>query len=454
MRKKIIVLTLIFSHLILFSAKAQQYSVFETGVNGVFNNPANIAGNPYRFDVNLFSLNAMVANNQKIDFSDLSKDSLFYGNSIDNLNLFTNLDFYLPSFSIAFSPRTAMAITTRARVINNISNFDPNIIGSIIDISDGNIEFPYEFSYKNAQNLNLNVWGEVGVSLAHVFINTGEHVLKAGLTAKYLLGAGNVNLKIDNLNGCVNADENDKKYLSNAQGDFSIVSAGLGFDYSNKKFKDYFDSSVGGFGGDFGIVYEYKPLMDMAVRSSLYNYRLKLGLSLLDVGKIKYKTNPDASASYAMDIADNESLNLSQFDDKNLEEIIEIIDENEYFTNKTQDIKDEYEVKLPTTLRLVADYYIGRGFYTQVNAQYAFKHDEDDKSVAYPNSISFVPRYEQKMLGIYLPVSYNDFTKFNAGFGLRLGPLFVMSNSILSATLNPSQQFDIQVGIRFGGFLN
>jgi hypothetical protein len=33
-----------------------------TGVNGVFNNPASIADNKYRWDVNLFSLNGNVGN--------------------------------------------------------------------------------------------------------------------------------------------------------------------------------------------------------------------------------------------------------------------------------------------------------------------------------------------------------------------------------------------------------
>ena len=61
-------LLLPFSAVIFCTASAQDLPGIRTsnynGVQGVFSNPANIAASPFRFDVNLFSLNAVAANDQ------------------------------------------------------------------------------------------------------------------------------------------------------------------------------------------------------------------------------------------------------------------------------------------------------------------------------------------------------------------------------------------------------
>src|SRR5690242_5652891 len=76
-----------------------------TGVNGVFFNPANIADSRYQLDVNLFSINGFVGNNQgSLGVKDLTKtfnsDSLksfLFGRNNGHISSLINADVYGPS---------------------------------------------------------------------------------------------------------------------------------------------------------------------------------------------------------------------------------------------------------------------------------------------------------------------------------------------------------------------
>lgn len=69
----------------------------------------------------------------------------------------------------------------------------------------------------------------------------------------------------------------------------------------------------------------------------------------------------------------------------------------------------------------------------------------------YYSSFTLTPRYEVRAFGVYVPVSYNKLTSFNAGVSLRMGPLFIGSGSVLTALMGDSKQADVHLGLRFGG---
>ena len=83
--KKLLLLAL--SGALFSNVHAQAFSGLSTGnysgVNGLFSNPANVADSRYRFDINLFSMQALAANDQA-SFTLRNIYSNFKGDSLSN----------------------------------------------------------------------------------------------------------------------------------------------------------------------------------------------------------------------------------------------------------------------------------------------------------------------------------------------------------------------------------
>jgi len=135
MRKHFLLATLVVASLISY---AQTYPGYRTGnytgVNGVFFNPANIADNRYKWDVNIFAINGFVGTNHSgLRFSDITrsfsadslKSKLLRGSS--NVNSLAYVDVLGPSVMVSLSPKTSIAFTTRSRVFANGRNIDGNL---------------------------------------------------------------------------------------------------------------------------------------------------------------------------------------------------------------------------------------------------------------------------------------------------------------------------------------
>jgi len=65
------------------------------------------------------------------------------------------------------------------------------------------------------------------------------------------------------------------------------------------------------------------------------------------------------------------------------------------------------------------------------------------------NTVSLTPRFESKWFSLYLPLSMVENNGFQIGTGLRAGPLYIGSGSILSAlTSDNSKGADVYAGIK------
>jgi hypothetical protein len=57
---------------------------------------------------------------------------------------------------------------------------------------------------------------------------------------------------------------------------------------------------------------------------------------------------------------------------------------------------------------------------------------ENDNQVHYPSSVSLTPRYDWKWIGVYIPMSYNEYGNFGAGFGARLGHCLLPHSNLIT----------------------
>lgn len=451
--------------LVLFSgsALAQEFPGFRTGnytgVNGVFFNPANIADSRHKWHFNLLSFHASVANdNASFSLSDLKTaidndglENQLTGTGAGLTTAMVNASIHGPSLMVSTGAKSSIAITTRSRVLVNAIEIDGELADRLIDESSGNSSSFNILS--NARNrVNMNAWTEFGLTYSRILMDQGEHFLKGGVTLKYLAGAANAYLGIDNLTGQVNDDIiTGDPYLSNSTGRLQIGFGGINF--SDFELNDLASFRSSGFGGDIGFVYEYRPGGDRLAADAFDNkYRFRIGLALLDMGSIRYKRDLARSGGYDIQITGAERLNLSEVEANDLDDLKNYFDSRpQYFTPLPGLATANYNVSLPGSLNLDVDYRVTKRFYLNLGGMFSLTNS--DKNVYNGqqfNSVTLTPRIESSSFGLYVPIQYHTLSKLNAGVALRYGPLFAGSGSLLTALTGESKQADLFMGLRFG----
>jgi outer membrane protein OmpA-like peptidoglycan-associated protein len=425
-----------------------------TGVNGVFFNPANIADNRYKWDVNIFAINGFVGTNHSgLRFSDITrsfnadslKSKLLRGSN--NVNSLSYVDVLGPSVMVSLSPKTSIAFTTRSRVFANGRNIDGNLAGAILDGGTTTAGLPFNFN--TSMLVHATGWTELGGSIGQVFTNKGSHnFFKGGITLKYIAGTADSYLSTNGLAGTVDGSGN--AYLTNTTGSIAINTTDANF--NDYKFKDFFKFNGHGAGGDIGFVYEYRPSADysMYVTDRFANqYKLRIAASLLDVGRISFNRSTNAASTYTVNVPPNPvgQFPLSQFAGKSVKDYKGILDASPYFTGTSQG--NSYNVDLPTTIQGNIDYLFAGGWAVNAAGQWTVNKN-GPLNLYYYNAYSVTPRWENHLFSVELPLSYNDLTKFNAGVAFRVGPFFIGSGSVLSALVHDSKQADLHVGVHFG----
>jgi len=438
-----------------------------SGVNGVFFNPANVVDSRFRWDVNLFSVSANIGNNnaeyKMKDIGDMFKNdstlmNKFFPINGKPTNALSSIALNLPSFMFNINSKNSMAVTTRFRTLVNANDVDSKLVNAIrnqdVDFGTG-----YNVQSNDNSRLNLNGWAEIGLTYGHVFLDKGKHFFKAGITPRFVWGVGNDYAQIKNLNGMLKSGPEGDTYLYGpASGTLAIGTGGLNID-KNIELNDDTKINGKGWGGDIGFVYEYRPdyekymNTDGTWKREKTKYKFKIGASLLDFAKIKFDRNMGSSAGYNVNIPAGSYYNLRNLSGDNISDITSSIDRTggAYFTKNGNEQSSSYKVSLPTTVQLDLDYKVVKHFY--VNAMgiiSTVKNNEKVYNSKYYNSITVTPRYEGRIFDFYLPVSYNALTKFNAGAGFRVGPVFAGTGSGLSALISKSKQADVYFGVHVG----
>ena len=429
-------------------ANAQSYFGYlndnYAGVHSVINNPANIVDSRYRADINLFSFSGLATNDYYgVKFFDLIKSDYNFERDAkqyptDSNNFLTNFDILGPSFMFNLNKKSSLALFTRARGISHLSNINGKTLN---DVQDGN-----NVSYQvNNQNFSIatNSWGEIGVSYAKILMDKDQHFLKGGFSAKYLIGAFTGYAKANNINIAFNYTGNPDTSIYTSSG--NLESGNLS---SLDNFDDPTDNVGTGFGADVGFTYEYRPDHqkykytnkdgETSYHKEQNKYKFRLGFSITDIGAINYN---DATVSvYNV----NTTYTDAQYNaNPSFNDLYTTI-------NQTKSMK----FKLPTAIHLNADWKMNKSFYLNLNTDISAVSAEAKNSSYINNNFSLTPRFEAKWLSVYTPISYLEYSGLQAGFGFRVGPLFVGSGSIVSALLSETKAIDAHLGLKIPFYQN
>ena len=428
----------------------------QTGVNGVFFNPASIADSRYRWDVNLFSISTFAGNNQASfrlknlgdSFNGDSLRNQLFGRNAGAASGMASTDVHGPSVMLRMGDKWAFAFTTRIRAMANVQDVDGKLVNKITEDFSNDPQLPYTISTNKNMRVTANGWTEFGLSAARVLVDAGEHVVTAGATVKYLAGAANAYMNIDGFTGTLNADfVRQDIYLSNSSG---RIAAGFGgARISDFDAEQLTKMNSKGVGADLGVVYEFKP------GENKDRYKLKLAVSLLDIGSIRYKRDEQRSGAYTIGITGNERLYFNDLNGLELDDYKTFFNSRpDLFTPAAGSGQTTYQVALPATLNTEIDYHVSNGVYVHLGSLLSLTSESKLANSYYNNSVMLTPRYEGKIASFWLPLSYNNLTKWNAGFSVQVGPVFVGSGSVLTALTGDSKQADFHMGVRFGKLMN
>lgn len=406
-----------------------------SGVHSLLLNPANIVGSKKRLEFNILSASAFVGNDYLgVSFQDLKNigDGFSFDTDVQKTptnknNFFGNADILGPAVMFRINDKSSLGINTRVRTFFNLHNISGLLYECISEGFDGQSDFQADM-----ENLagTVHAWGEFGVTYGRILLEDENRRLKFGTTFKYLGGAGGLFTSSPQLG--VNFNSSLGTLTTNGSLDYGYTSD---FDTEDIEFSDV----TGGFGADFGLVYEVRSKSTSSVDSS-YNikpYKLRFGISVLDIGAINYQDITEFN--YDM----NGSIDATEFENNDLEDVL-----NDNFPST--EVTGNRSLGLPSSLQAFVDYSVSKKFFMSLHGAYSLRNSDSFKVNNIINTITFTPRFEIKWLSIYSPFSLRQYQSgLMWGFGLRSGPFMIGSGSVISNLLSSSSKStDVFIGFK------
>ena len=413
------------------------------GVMTTLSNPAHALG-ARPWDVNLVAVDANLGNNDMTFSLDLEKSFNKFTEGLSSSKVIDaglTADVLGPSAVFRINKEHALGLVTRMRVMANTTGIDAKVLQGLIGV--GNMQLPTDPSqyYKvqgiNDMNLLANAFREIGAVWSYTVMNDGKNLIRVGAGVKLVQGSGSFRMGFSGVNqdNVTLRHENKDVIMHIGDGYAEVRSGGLDVFGSSVKIMETHASTVG---VDLGVIYEYSedgcPNCDGHIP-----YRFKVGVSLLDLGKLSYTTNKN-SYSYAIH---NQDFNLSDMQGS-LDRI----------PSPTPLQNTSFSSSLPTTLNIDLDYRFIDGLYLNLSSQLNVV-SKNEYNARYANDFVLTPRYETRfgpgIFGAFLPISYNQISKLNIGTGIHIGPFIVGSRSVLGNLVGGAKELNFFFGIRFGG---
>jgi len=466
------------------------------GINQAILQPASIVDSRFKTDINLVGAHSEINNNAMMfrskyimdPFSIVTNEDWWhdftYINDPDNKqkDIFMSQSVMGPSFLISIGTKHAVGFTYRLRSVTNADGISEPLFRSIYS---GFTETEYWNKWFLDKDFRAvqHAFVDYGLSYGAELMNNGAHYLKAGVTVKLLQGISAAYLQSDSLFYYFDATDGNAAY--NSSWNSPIVYAGIsdnwgtiddsGYDFS----VNYQFTSKPSAGFDFGIVYEFRPkykdyLYDMDGKKDLERvdqnkYLLKIGASILDVGRLKYEKDynsfdfvceftPDYLERYVS--GDNsvppetewmnvENSNWSFEDYVTFADSIYQRSETDKGVERSGGDAGKFVLRLPTALSLQVDVNIVKGFYVNLLTYTGLNQGfEKVPNSHYISNYSITPRYEHRWFTVAVPVQINQYQQLNIGLGLRAAFVYFGVNNLFSGLISDPYGLNAYIGVK------
>lgn len=430
-----VMLTLIALSVYTASEAQEMFGLTNTaysGLSGLSVNPANISINSTGTEVSLFTFSISGENNifyikdKEYDFlrffeknPDFPRHGLnnnfatyFLADNKNKKFIFFNSRIVGPSVLFHYKQHSfAFQIELRSAFsINRMS------IPLAANLHSGFIVSP-KFNIGELKSAGL-LWGSTNLSYSYK-TRINDDVLSFGISLKKL--SGYVGEYFINNNMDYESQGNSTLIINNFSGEYAYS---LPLEYQNNDFSSEKIIKGSGFAFDLGIVFVKRIKKRLAYRNN-YNNKYKIGISLLDIGKIKYKNKVN---KYIFDNSSAIWPAADSFIFNNLYELDSTIISKFSIPNENIYRNSDFSIFLPSALSIQIDYNISNNWYINTSLVQAFNLGKIN--VRRLSLVSLIPRYETKNFAVQSSISYYEqqYTRF--GFAVRIYSLTIGSGKV------------------------
>ena len=285
-----------------------------------------------------------------------------------------------------------------------------------------------EFNYNNLSDtlvfvgemkpfqMGAMAWGEIGATYGKNIVSNRNFDINVGGTLKFLIGFAAANVKNNTTTNVTRGE--DQVILDAVDLDMAYTSA-------------YSSGSVGFQRSGFGMATDVGvTIVNKKAKQDKQHYKWKLGVSLLDVGRIKYNKSA-ASYNYT-------STEVSIFSDEDFENIEDPDDfinaiNNSGNASSAELVKSDFGMWMPMALSVQFDAPLIDRLYVSGTAVVGMRFR--GAAIERSDLIAVTPRFEAKWFEIGMPVSLYRWTDFQMGTYLRMGPLTIGTDNLNSLVI-------------------
>lgn len=406
------------------------------GINSMQLNPSALHNSKQYLDVQVLGMDVFFQNNYlyqaKEDYSFLNffksgyqlpahmedygtEERYFYTyENGRNKNMFVNQRINGPGAMLIWD-RHAFALTTAIRSNASMDNV-PEDVANFIYLG---------LNYVPQHNINYIInqkfgtaaasWGEIGLTYSYLLYQKRYDRISVGASVRRLLGLAGAYLAVDHMDYVV---PNDSTMIVNNMD--AKVGFSLPLDYSSNEFTTANLIKGGGFGFDVGITYTrtlrsaYKQYIRRPCEARYDDYLYRIGIAILDVGRIKFKTN---AQDYAIDNRSSYWSDVNELDFVSIDQFMDTVSYQFYGDYNAAYRGDVVKVWLPSALSVQFDYHYTGPWYVNASLIYGFPLSRS--SIRRPAQLSVTPRYETGWFEASLPISLYDWYLPRIGLALR-----------------------------------
>lgn len=290
------------------------------------------------------------------------------------------------------------------------------------------------------KDLRLNAlgWGEAGLTYGTIIARDGDAITQMGISAKRLFGYAGLGMRIDDWTYMVRDSSNMQTQTFHGEYGFNDPMANNS--YINGK----------GWGFDIGFTYKVRKSMseDYKPHSPCTDgdYRYRVGVSLLDLGRINFN-----GPFYRNQFNQNESTDWENFQGTTANDIADL---DSLINSNFQMVKDnsdeqKFRMKLPTALSVQMDYNLGYNFYIYGVATYGLPR-KNGLGVQRASYLGVAPRWETKRFEVSVPFSLYEWQRPQLGMMLRLNSIIIGTDNLGGVLFNQDVYgADIYMSIKY-----
>lgn len=438
---KKILFTTFFLSLLLF-ANAQNYlgvhSSLYAGLYGLDTNPAMIVQDNIKFELNVLSSNLDV-NTTNVFFDKNNLTSLpsvkwFDFSSTAPIKIQVASNTNVLSFAFNSGKKSSFAFTINHKVYSDIQGLSGQFMDAFVNDFDNLQDLPILFENEPSNSTVLG-WTETGLTYGRTVFAKHRHAVKVAMRVKMLTPMAGIYVYADDLNLQVNEDQTiDIKNTNFRYGhntDFTNNINPLFFD--GNSLVNNLGSSSAGF--DVGITYEFRPNSRYLKDDAIYRYKLRAGVSWLNIGQLKMDVTDYFSGDNYSDVAINQDVFES------VENFDAFLDDQSEQVTKIKELPLTFS--LPSNFNLFLDYQLTKGLFVNFNVRTGKSGGQFQ--IGETARIAMTIRLEGKGAGVFLPISYLE-GEPHFGLATRLGP-FTFGVSDITGIFNRGVE-----GERVSGF--